>query len=149
MCSSNGSRHRRNRRHVRRIHFVRSEAPLFCFPVKCLTRQLAWLSRVSSDGSAAISESNLYSLASESTHPFADLPFDGLVGLGFPDVSGEEGLPSSALPIVDQMVKEVRQCWYTSTSPLTLLHACSESLGPECVFCLHERRHQSVRMLNI
>jgi len=42
----------------------------------------------------------------ESTHPFADLPFDGLVGLGFPDVSGEEGLPSSALPIVDQMVKE-------------------------------------------
>ncbi|CDI82764.1 eukaryotic aspartyl protease, putative [Eimeria acervulina] len=43
----------------------------------------------------------------ESTHPFADLPFDGLVGLGFPDVSGEEGLPSSALPIVDQMVKEI------------------------------------------
>nr|APY27180.1 aspartyl protease [Eimeria stiedai] len=42
----------------------------------------------------------------ESTHPFGDLPFDGLVGLGFPDVSGEEGLPSSALPIVDQMVKE-------------------------------------------
>lgn len=35
------------------------------------------------------------------------MPFDGLVGLGFPDVTGEQGLPSDALPIVDQMVKEV------------------------------------------
>ncbi|XP_026190971.1 phytepsin-like [Cyclospora cayetanensis] len=42
----------------------------------------------------------------ESTHPFADLPFDGLVGLGFPDLTQEDGLPPSALPIVDQMVKE-------------------------------------------
>ncbi|PFH37789.1 putative aspartyl proteinase (eimepsin) [Besnoitia besnoiti] len=42
----------------------------------------------------------------ESTHPFADLPFDGLVGLGFPDVTGEEGLPPDALPLVDSMMKQ-------------------------------------------
>ncbi|CBZ52709.1 Pepsinogen A1, related [Neospora caninum Liverpool] len=42
----------------------------------------------------------------ESTHPFADLPFDGLVGLGFPDVTGEEGLPADALPLVDLMMKQ-------------------------------------------
>ncbi|EPR62645.1 aspartyl proteinase (eimepsin), putative [Toxoplasma gondii ME49] len=42
----------------------------------------------------------------ESVHPFADLPFDGLVGLGFPDVAGEEGLPPDALPLVDSMMKQ-------------------------------------------
>lgn len=38
----------------------------------------------------------------ESTHPFVDLPFDGLVGLGFPD----PGSPLTELPLVDNMMAQ-------------------------------------------
>ncbi|GIX61726.1 aspartyl proteinase, putative [Babesia caballi] len=40
----------------------------------------------------------------ESDHPFGDLPFDGLVGLGFPDAnfSGDD----KALPLMDNIVKQ-------------------------------------------
>lgn len=57
------------------------------------------------DGSQIPNQATLLAVE-ESTHPFADLPFDGLLGLGSPDVVREEWLPFSALPIVDQMVKE-------------------------------------------
>ncbi|KAL8273644.1 hypothetical protein Esti_002466 [Eimeria stiedai] len=71
----------------------------------------------------------------ESTHPFGDLPFDGLVGLGFPDVSGEEGLPSSALPIVDQMVKEVR--WFFDLLKFKLRIKLIRKSDPKFTFSGH------------
>lgn len=42
----------------------------------------------------------------ESEHPFSDLPFDGLVGLGFPDSTFNED--QSVLPIVDNIMRQVR-----------------------------------------
>lgn len=40
----------------------------------------------------------------ESEHPFSDLPFDGLVGLGFPDSTFNED--QSVLPIVDNIMRQ-------------------------------------------
>ncbi|CDR97262.1 eukaryotic aspartyl protease family protein, putative [Babesia bigemina] len=40
----------------------------------------------------------------ESDHPFGDLPFDGLVGLGFPDAAFSAD--TDALPLMDNIVKQ-------------------------------------------
>lgn len=134
MRAKDGTGHSRNRRNVRLLH-VDFHVALINTLLQQGAQSVHWPSyRRYFCCYWYTLNTNFKQNATESTHPFGDLPFDGLVGLGFPDVSGEQGLPSDALPIVDQMVKEVnissiysladfpfgcRKCWIGTCSPCT------------------------------
>lgn len=132
-------RYSRNRRHVCKQEF-KNPARCLAFPhSKVPTQQSLGFA-----GRFAIVKFLIAAhafMSSASTHPFAHLPFDGLVGLGFPRISRKRGVRQAHFPWCNK--------WFNRSVGTTLVDASlmsdpdtSASFRLKRVLHIHERRPQ-------